>query len=415
MSVVGWLEWLVAIALAYAAVPELLGHYLGVGAIRQVKTERQEVALTFDDGPGPLTPELLDLLAKADARATFFMVGRSAERYPDLVRQVQAGGHQVASHSETHPVLWWTGPVATLRQFEQASAVLASHTLERPYLLRPPWGQFNLALWPAAARLDHRIVLWSVNAFDWRQKDTPADISARIAAARPGDIVLLHDAGGDGRHRTLEALQTALPALRARGMALVTVDELVKGGRATVPLRMRIWDLWEALYDRIYHVDDLGAESIFRLQRGVLKAPIVLSDGTTLAPGTVYGEIHLKNTMLSQTGAIRGLRALRHSLALLAGRLETEPAWRDIEVFIGTTILGRPASSLGFTVSPVAQDLGGWWAKTYRNWLMLIYHPQGARREGSPDKMQLVFISMSRRVLEERYGPHGPSGGDDGA
>lgn len=413
MSLSAWLGWLVVVVLAYAAIPELVGHYLGVGAIRRVKTERPEVALTFDDGPGPLTPELLDLLAKAEARATFFMVGRQAERFPDLVRQVQAGGHEVANHSETHPALWWTGPVATLRQFEQAGAVLASHTLERPKLLRPPWGQFNLALWPAAARLDQRVVLWSVNAFDWRRKDTAGDISQRIASARPGDIVLLHDAGGDGRQRTLEALKTALPALRERGIKAVTVDELARGGSATVPLRMRIWDLWEAIYDRLYRVDAMSEDSIFRLQRGVLKAPVALSDGTTLQVGTVYGEIHLKNTALSQLGAIRGLRALRQSLTSLAQRLEKEERWRDIEVFIGTTILGRPAASLGFTVSPVAEDLGGWWAKTYRNWLMRIYHPRGAHRAGNSEKMQLVFISMSRRVLEARYGALEQTGGEN--
>ncbi|MHB1981464.1 MAG: polysaccharide deacetylase family protein [Sulfobacillus sp.] len=411
MSPVTVLEWIVALAVVYVGLPELLGHYLGVGAVRAVKTERQELALTFDDGPGPLTPQILDLLALAEAKATFFMVGRQAERYPELVRQVQAGGHEVANHSETHAGLWWTGPVATLRQFEQAAAVLASNTHQRPHHLRPPWGQFNLSLWPAASRLEHRVVLWSVNAFDWRQKDTVQAIAGRIAQARPGAIVLLHDAGGDGRQRTVEALKLALPQLRSRGIGLVSVEQLIAHGIPTVPLRMRIWDLWESLYDRLYHVDAMSEDSIFRLQRGVLKDPIDLADGTQLKAGTVYGEIHLKNTALSQMGAIRGLRALRHSLTLLAGRLAVEPRWQDIEVFLGTTILGRPAVGLGFTVSPVAEDLGGWWAKTYRNWLMLIYHPQGAHRAGSPEKMQLVFISMSRRVLLERYGHPGEGGG----
>ncbi len=411
--VLGVLEWIVVLAVVYVVLPELLGHYLGVGAVHSVKTERPELALTFDDGPGPLTTQILDLLAQADAKATFFMVGRQAERYPDVVRQVHAGGHEVANHSETHLGLWWTGPVATLRQFEQAAAVLASNTHQRPHHLRPPWGQFNLALWSAASRLEHRVVLWSVNAFDWRQKDTPEAIAARLVRARPGAIILLHDAGGDGRHRTLAALKIALPELRAKGIRLVTVERLIARGVPSVPLRMRIWDVWEAIYDRLYKVDPLGEDSIFRLQRGVLKEPIDQADGTQLKAGTVYGEIHLKNTALSQLGAIRGLSSLRHSLTTLAERLKTERRWQDIEVFLGTTILGRPAASLGFTVSPVADNLGGWWAKTYRNWLMLIYHPRGMHRAGSPEKMQLVFISMSRHVLLERYGHSGEEGRAD--
>jgi peptidoglycan/xylan/chitin deacetylase (PgdA/CDA1 family) len=163
------------------------------------------VAPTFDDGPDPeRTPALLDVLARAGAKATFFLVGKCAAAHPDLVRRIAGEGHAIGNHTFTHA--WLPGLSARRIEAELARCqdVLADVTGARPRLVRPPYGQRDFRFYRIARRLGLTPVLWSLDSRDWTGASSET-ILRRARRAGPGDVVLLHD--GDPRARgTLAAL-----------------------------------------------------------------------------------------------------------------------------------------------------------------------------------------------------------------
>jgi peptidoglycan/xylan/chitin deacetylase (PgdA/CDA1 family) len=191
------------------------------------------LALTFDDGPDPrFTPEVLRILAKEQVPATFFLVGAHAERYPDLVRRIQADGHEIGSHTYSHRSLFLLPAAATALEVDRAEAVLVRLTGERPHLFRPPRGLFDLRLRRLLAAHRCTVVLWSVSSRDWAEVSPRLIASNVLGPARGGDIVLFHDsgaifasAGGDRRHM-LQALPYVIRRLKAEGFQFVTVGRL---------------------------------------------------------------------------------------------------------------------------------------------------------------------------------------------
>jgi len=182
------------------------------------------VALTFDDGPWPqTTTQILDILARRQAPATFFMVGRQVERHPELVRQVLAARMAIGTHTYSHPQPFHRLPPARIHE----EILKGWRTLDplgvRPVGFRPPGGAASPAVVAAADRLGHRTVLWTVDSVDWRSGVTPDQLVRRVlAAARPGAIVLLHDGGGD-RSATVTALPAIIDGLRRLGLTLTTL------------------------------------------------------------------------------------------------------------------------------------------------------------------------------------------------
>ena len=208
---------------------------LPLGSLIRVATEESAIALTFDDGPHPDdTPALLDVLERHGARGTFFMVGRSARRWPELVKRVAEGGHAIGNHTLDHlsmPLL--TGPYRR-KQIEWCDEALAPYGAR---LFRPPYGEQMPGSRLDALRTGHQVVFWDVVAEDWR--DDPADVLlARIyRRLRRGSIVLLHDT----LYTTVEetwrdrapmraAVEQLLIDLKDR-YRFVTVPELLKLGR----------------------------------------------------------------------------------------------------------------------------------------------------------------------------------------
>ncbi len=179
------------------------------------------VTLTFDDGPWPNTTEqILAVLARLRAPATFFVVGRQAERYPGLVRRELAAGMTLGNHSYSHPQSFNRLPVARLREEIARGRRSLDRLGVRPVAFRPPGGALSPTVVATAQSLGHRTVLWTVDADDWRPGITPDQIVARVlGAARPGAIVLLHDGGGD-RSATLAALPAIIDGLRRLGLTL---------------------------------------------------------------------------------------------------------------------------------------------------------------------------------------------------
>jgi peptidoglycan-N-acetylglucosamine deacetylase len=192
-------------------------------------------ALTFDDGPGPSTPLVLDALAAAGVRATFFVLGRQVERHAATLRRAVAEGHQLASHGFDHGILVFRGARHLADQLRRTEAAVAdavgADVLSR--LFRAPHGFRGPLTWPAARALGYRMVGWTRGVFDSADPGA-ATIAARAARAlSPGAVILLHDADGwapeRSRRQTAEALPAICRAARSRGLSLVTIDALVSG------------------------------------------------------------------------------------------------------------------------------------------------------------------------------------------
>ena len=193
------------------------------------------MALTFDDGPNPaITPELLDLLERYKAHATFFLLGKHVRAFPELAKEISERGHTVGNHTETHPNLTFLSPRRIVVELNRCDEAITSATGKAVRWMRPPYGFRGPQLdGVVRARSGLGLVMWSAMAYDWKPQPTERVIK-RLRRVRGGDIVLLHDADhrqpeSDRRH-TVAALEYWLPRWRDAGMRFVSVDELA--GRA---------------------------------------------------------------------------------------------------------------------------------------------------------------------------------------
>ncbi|MCR4439384.1 MAG: polysaccharide deacetylase family protein [bacterium] len=180
---------------------------------------REEVYLTFDDGPDPEgTPLVLELLAAHGCQATFFVTGQRAAAYPDLVRRVVRAGHGLGTHSFDHARLSRLSFGAIRRDLSRTDEAVALAAGWAPRCLRPPYGSLSLTLVKAASAADKRIVLWTISAGDYRPDADPERMARWLLRhMRGGDIVLLHD-GLPHAARTAHVLALLLPQLPALGL-----------------------------------------------------------------------------------------------------------------------------------------------------------------------------------------------------
>ena len=181
-------------------------------------------ALTFDDGPHAQgTPAVLELLAAAGVRATFFLVGEQVRRNPALGGEIVASGHLVGLHCDRHRSLLRLGPWQVRADIDRAQATIEDLTGCSPTIYRPPYGALNASALRLARQRGWRTLLWSRWGRDWEARATPASIAARVTGdARDGDVLLLHDAddysaAGSWR-RTAAALPRVLEMLAERGL-----------------------------------------------------------------------------------------------------------------------------------------------------------------------------------------------------
>ncbi len=209
----------------------------------------RKLALTFDDGPNPaITPKLLELLERYNAKATFFLIGRYVRECPELVQETVARGHEVGNHTELHPNLLWLNPTKVRVELRLCHDAIRGALGTPPKWFRPPFGWRNPWVIPAARELGYRTVMWTLLPGDWQEKPAEwliqrlqpsADHAQRsagngsqsAAAAGTGDVLCLHDGAhrelnGD-RSRTLAALEHWLPRWRDLGLEFVTIGEAV--------------------------------------------------------------------------------------------------------------------------------------------------------------------------------------------
>ncbi len=200
-----------------------------------------QVAITFDDGPDPRwTPKILDILKAANVKATFFVVGVNAERYPALVRRIVNEGHEIGNHTYYHPNLALCWPEHIRLELNSTQLLLETITGRATTLFRPPYAAdtgptelSELAPLKIAEDLNYLVVLEDIDPQDWARPGADI-ILRRIKQQRhDGSVILLHDAGGD-RSQTVEALPHILDWLHARGDTIVPLSTLLGTTRDAV-------------------------------------------------------------------------------------------------------------------------------------------------------------------------------------
>jgi len=199
-----------------------------LGSLPRRSAGDRAVALTFDDGPNPeATPRILDALAASRTVATFFLLGRHVERWPELARRVAAEGHVVGNHGWYHRKLHTQSPASVRRDLELGTAAIIGATGVRPAVFRAPHGFRAPWVSHIARSLGQRTIGWSLGVWDSARPGVDAIVERTVNGARPGSILLLHD--GDGydaagdRTQTAAAVPRIIDALESRDYRLVGV------------------------------------------------------------------------------------------------------------------------------------------------------------------------------------------------
>jgi peptidoglycan/xylan/chitin deacetylase (PgdA/CDA1 family) len=186
------------------------------------------VALTFDDGPGPYTDRLLQILRDNEAKATFFLIGNKVAANPAGAKRIVDAGMEVGSHTWEHPNMTTIPPEAIPDQFKKANDAIAAATGQTPELWRPAGGLTNDAVNRVAAQQGLAAILWDVIPFDWmNDSNTAATRYMLMSQIKPGSVVLFHDTYSS----TVDLVYQFLPVLKANGYHMVTVSHLL-GQRA---------------------------------------------------------------------------------------------------------------------------------------------------------------------------------------
>jgi peptidoglycan/xylan/chitin deacetylase (PgdA/CDA1 family) len=194
---------------------------------------RHDLALTFDDGPNdPHTLRLLDVLARHDVRATFFMIGRYVEMRPDIVQRVVQAGHVVANHTYSHPNLIFRTRQQVMNELQRCERALDDAVGEKhEKLFRPPWGARRPATLRAIRRAGFTPVMWSITSWDWSAKSAERIERKVNSQVRGGDVVLLHDGGhlqfGTDRSFTVTATDRVISRYKSDGYAFATIPEMM--------------------------------------------------------------------------------------------------------------------------------------------------------------------------------------------
>ncbi|MBD1371740.1 polysaccharide deacetylase family protein [Hazenella sp. IB182357] len=191
-------------------------------------TVDKKVALTFDDGPDRhYTYEILAILKKEQVSATFFVVGKMAEIYPDVLKKMDQEGHIIGNHSYSHPLLTKRTNKQILAEVSRTDQAVAKAVGKKPILMRPPYGATNEMVLNTLINQQYKIINWSVDTQDWKGPSAHHIVATVKRQTGPGGIILQHNAGGEQLQATVDALPKMIKHLKANGYQFVTVDELL--------------------------------------------------------------------------------------------------------------------------------------------------------------------------------------------
>ncbi len=214
-----------AIAFATASLlAEVLGRAAGWGALGQGQQGRFRVALTFDDGPSPQTPQLLEVLARHQAKATFFVTQPACLQYPEMLELLRVAEHQIEAHGIWHKPAMLLSPVQEWQQVAWHQQINQPMNIKvpMPKLYRPPYGGHSAFTRLFARLLGRKIALWDVESRDWIDADPQTLAKATLSQTKDGSVILLHD----GPALTPALLEELLVGLAALGLKPVTANDL---------------------------------------------------------------------------------------------------------------------------------------------------------------------------------------------
>ena len=187
----------------------------------KIDKNKKIVALTFDDGPGPYTSNLVDILKDNKTSATFFMLGKNINIYKDTVLKVHESGMEIGYHSYNHKNFKRQKLEVIKEEFNKSNSILKSITGDKFHLIRPPYGEINNKIKDA---LDASFILWNIDTMDWRHKNCDYLVNYVLEKAEDGNIILFHDI-----HKTsIDAINKLLPLLYVNGYQVVTVSKLAE-------------------------------------------------------------------------------------------------------------------------------------------------------------------------------------------
>jgi peptidoglycan/xylan/chitin deacetylase (PgdA/CDA1 family) len=212
--------------------------YKGFGVqadiIRQGQEHFNQVAITFDDGPDPFyTPYILNILKEHNVPATFFLIGKNVEDFPEIAKRIVEEGHTIGNHTYSHKSLILLSARAAYEQVKKAEKAIEDVTGVRPILFRPPRGVCPAYIQDLLRNERYTIALWDVSSEDWAELPPKKIVSNIVRKVKPGSIILLHDSGdlvtfkGGNRSATVQALPLIIDNLRAKGYDFITVDQMI--------------------------------------------------------------------------------------------------------------------------------------------------------------------------------------------
>ena len=197
-------------------------------AHESVSSDEKLIALTFDDGPHKkYTNEILDILDEYSIKATFFVVGVCAEKYPDIIAREIASGHEIGNHTYSHIHLRNANGEQIAGEIDKTEQLLMENNGYSTTLFRPPEGVCNDTVRAVAKNMNYSLVLWTVDTKDWVPSSCESIVNSIMKNVSGGEIILMHDYVV-GKSNTPDALRIIIPKLLENGYRFVTVSELLK-------------------------------------------------------------------------------------------------------------------------------------------------------------------------------------------
>ena len=199
----------------------------------------RQLALTYDDGPNdPHTLRLLEVLARHNVRATFFLIGRFVQQRPDIVREIVKAGHVIGNHTFTHPLLTFKSAAEVRKELTDCRSAIQDAIGEHSNLFRPPFGGRRPAVLRIARELGLEPIMWNVTGYDWNAPPA-AVIEKKVSSQiRGGDVILLHDGGhrqmGADRSQTVLATDHLITRYKSEGYGFATIPQMIERAQATV-------------------------------------------------------------------------------------------------------------------------------------------------------------------------------------
>jgi peptidoglycan-N-acetylglucosamine deacetylase len=211
----------------------------------EVNTKEKLVALTFDDEPHPIfTPQILDLLAKYDAKATFFVAGIKVIRFPALLKREVKEGHEIANHTFHHIYGYHITSAKLSSEIEETDKIIQKVTGFKPSLYRPVGGIYNNLIVNTAINNRKEVVIWNQDSRDWSDPPVSQICNSITKGVKPGNIILFHDWHGteyNQTFQTVKALDNILNILYKNGYKCVTVSELIYHSTHLIPDSFEIY------------------------------------------------------------------------------------------------------------------------------------------------------------------------------